>query len=164
MQYLAIIVVMILIYLFLKHQTGKTSVSNITTNYAQNHKETNLDGVPFLDGPGTFSIDIVGESHYQNALNSICGGKIPDGHNLIVHAELIHEDNNPYDRQAIRIDIHGMTVGYFSKKLAREYRQRITEAGYPGVTAVCDAMIVGGWKRGENDEGHYGVKLDLPEG
>jgi hypothetical protein len=156
MEYLVAIVVMILVYFFLKSNIGKIR--------AQQFKcKANIDGVPFLHGPGTFSIDIVGESHYQNALDRICGGKTPDGHNLIVQAELIHEDKNPYDKKAVRIDIEGMTVGYFSKELAREYRKRITEAGYPGVTAVCNAMIVGGWKREKHNEGHYGVKLDLPE-
>ena len=157
MQYLVAIVVMILVYFFLKSNIGKMSSQ-------QPNRKANLNGLPFLHGPGTFSVDIVGESHYQNALNRICGGKTADGHNLIVQAELIHEDHNPHDSQAIRIDIHGMTVGYFSKKLAQEYRKRITESGYPGVTAVCNAMIVGGWKRDEHDEGHYGVKLDLPKG
>jgi hypothetical protein len=160
MEYLVIIVVMILIYLFLKSQIAKTN----SNQQSLNQHKANLNGVPFLHGPGTFSIDIVGESHYQSALDRICGGKTPHGHNLIIQAELIHENNNPHDNKAIRIDIDGMTVGYFSRELAREYRKRITEAGYPGVTAVCNAMIVGGWKKGKYDEGHYGVKLDLPEG
>jgi hypothetical protein len=157
MEYLVVIVVVLLVYFFLKSDLLKIRAQ-------QPDREDNLDGVPFLHGPGTFSIDIVGESHYQNALDAICGGKTPDGHNLIVQAALIQENNNPHDNKAIRIDIEGMTVGYFNRSLAREYRKRITEAGYPSVTAICNGMIVGGWKRGKNDEGHYGVKLDLPEG
>jgi hypothetical protein len=126
MEYLVIIIVMVLIYLFLKSQIAKTSVSNIlsqSTQQSLSHNETivNNNVMPLLHGPGTFSINIVGESHYQDALNELCGGKTRDGHDIIVKAELIHEDDNPFDDKAIRIDINGMTVGYFSKKIAREY-------------------------------------------
>jgi hypothetical protein len=168
MEYLIIILVMILIWLFFKSQIAKTSVSGVINQSNQpsvTHEKTEPNNLrPFLPGPGTFSIHIVGESHHQLALNQICGGKIYDGHNNILTAELIHEDDNPFDDKAIRIDIDGMTVGHFSRKIAREYRTRIAEAGYPGVTAFCKAKIVGGWKRGKNDEGHYGVRLDLPKG
>jgi hypothetical protein len=169
MEYLIIIIIMILIWLFLKSQITKTSILGImnqSTKSYVNHKKTEINNnvMPFLRGPGTFSIEIVGKSHYQYALNEICGGKTYDGHDKIITAELIHEDDNPFDDKAIRIDINGMTVGHFSRKIAREYRSRIAEAGYPGVTAFCNAKIVGGWKRGKKDEGHYGVRLDLPKG
>jgi hypothetical protein len=115
-----------------------------------------------LRGPGTYSFEIVGESHYQAALEKICGGKSEEGHRKIVQATLIHDDNNPYDNKAIRVEIDGMTVGHFSRQNAREYRERLKEAGHPGITATCSAMIVGGWDRGGNDKGHFGVKLDIP--
>lgn len=56
-----------------------------------------------------------------------------------------------------------MTVGYLSRKNAREYRKRLKKAGYQGITATCFAIIVGGWDRGGGDRGHFGVKLDLPK-
>lgn len=117
-----------------------------------------------MPGPGTFSIDIVGESHYQSWLESICGGHTYDSQEKFVEAVLVHEDNNPYDEKAIRIDISGKTVGYLSRKMARQYRKRLEEAGYDGITATCSAKIVGGWDRGGGDKGHFGVKLDLPTG
>jgi hypothetical protein len=115
-----------------------------------------------LPGPGTYSLDIVGESKYQSTLEKICGGRTEEGHEKIVQATLIHEDDNPYDNKAIRVDIDGMTVGYLSRENAREYRTRLKEAGHPGITATCSAIIVGGWDRGARDRGHFGVKLDLP--
>jgi hypothetical protein len=115
-----------------------------------------------LPGPGTYEFEIVGESHYQDALEEICGGHTEDGHNKIVQAALIHEDANPHDNQAIRIDIQRSTVGYLSRRNAREYRKKLAEAGYPGIPATCSAKIVGGWNRGEDDIGFFGVKLDLP--
>jgi HIRAN domain-containing protein len=115
-----------------------------------------------LPGPGTFSTDIVGESHYQSALESICGGCTDQGHEKIVEAVLVHEDDNPYDNKAIRVDIQGNTVGYLSRENARQYRKRLENAGHKEMTATCSAMVVGGWDRGNGDKGHFGVRLDLP--
>lgn len=115
-----------------------------------------------LPGPGTYSLDVVGESYYQVALESICGGRSNSYEERIVEAILIHEDDNPYDNQAISINIHGKKVGHLSRSDARKYRKEMERAGYPGITATCSAMIVGGWDRGGGDQGHFGVKLDLP--
>lgn len=68
----------------------------------------------------------------------------------------------PYDNKAIRVDIQGETVGYLSRELARNFRERMKEAGHPGLTARCSAIIVGGWDRGGGDIGYFGVKIDLP--
>jgi hypothetical protein len=115
-----------------------------------------------LPGPGTYSIEVVGESYYQDALEAICGGRTEDGAHLVVEAVLVHEDSNPYDNQAIRVYIHGYTVGYLSRENARQYRRRLRQARHPGITASCSARIVGGWDRGPEDRGYFGVLLDLP--
>jgi hypothetical protein len=115
-----------------------------------------------LPGPGEYSFDIVGESYYQDVLESICGDRSRQSQSKIVEATLVHEDNNPNDNQAIRVSIQGKTVGYLSRKDAREYRKKLKEAGYPGITATCSAMIVGGWINGQGLQAHFGVRLDLP--
>jgi hypothetical protein len=120
--------------------------------------------VAHLPGPGTYAIDVVGESKYQGALAKICCGRTEDSQNLVVSATLVPEDDNSHDGQAVRVDIRGMTVGYLSRKNARQYRLRLKEAGHPGITATCSAVIVGGWDRGPDDQGYYGVRLDLPTG
>lgn len=114
-----------------------------------------------LSGPGHYDCDIVGESYYQPALKEICGGKSEKGHQLEVEAVLVHDNTNPYDNKAIRVDIRGRTVGHLSRALARSYRKRLEEIGYAEATASVAAIVVGGWKRGA-DEGYFGVKLDLP--
>lgn len=117
-----------------------------------------------LRGPGTFSLEVVGESHYQEALEEICGGHTEDGENKIVDAILIHHDNNPHDNMAIAVTIKGHPIGHLSRENARLYRQRLREAGFAGYPAVCRAKITGGWDRGDGDKGHFGVRLDLPVG
>ena len=78
-----------------------------------------------LPGPGTYAIDVVGESYYQPALESICGGREAWPEGKIVEAILIHEDNNPHDNQAISINIQGKKVGHLSRSDARKYRKEM---------------------------------------
>jgi hypothetical protein len=112
--------------------------------------------------PGTYEVDVVGESHYQEALERICGGRTEDSQQVEVKALLIPDDNNPHDSEAVRVDIQDETVGYLDRETARSYRERMAEAELTGVVLRCDAIIVGGWDRGGGDRGHFGVKLDLP--
>lgn len=120
--------------------------------------------VASLPGPGEFGVDVVGESKYQDALESICGGRKPKSQSKDAVATLVHEDTNPYDEKAVRVDIDGRVVGYLSRENARQYREKLQKAGYPGITATCAALIVGGWDDGKGSRGHFGVKLDLPTG
>ena len=120
------------------------------------------DPVGNIAGPGTYELEVVGESHYQRALESICGGRTEESANRHVQAHLVLEDDNPHDPLAVRIDIQGKTVGYLSRETARAYRDRLREAGHPRLVGVCKAVIRGGWDRGPHDRGYFGVWLDLP--
>lgn len=116
-----------------------------------------------LEPTGDYEQEIVGESRYQAALDRIAGGKIEEGHELEVTAELILDDGNPHDDKAVRVDIDGATVGYLSRRDARSYRRRLQAHKAPRkVILECPAIIVGGWRRAGGDEGHYGVRLDMP--
>lgn len=115
------------------------------------------------NGPGTYDVDVVGESRYQDALEKICGGRTEHAQRLEVEAFLVPEDDNPYDSKAVRVYIQDQTVGYLDREFARSFREKMKEIGLTGVAAKCGAIIVGGWDRGEGDRGHFGVKLDLPK-
>jgi len=125
-------------------------------------KKENEKELVALDGPGEYWFDIVGESNYQRALGRIAGGKKEDGCEVEVEAFLECEDTNPHDNQAVVVKIDGSVVGYLDRKNARAYREMLAGVGYAGHPAVCAAIIVGGWDRGGGDEGHFGVKLDMP--
>src|SRR5262245_21483756 len=115
-----------------------------------------------LRGPGAFALPVVGESHYQEAIEAICGPRSDEGEDRRVDARLVLENDNPYDSMAVRVDIQGRTVGYLSREHARQYRKQLERAGHPSTDAFCTARIRGGWDRGEGGQGHYGVFLDLP--
>jgi len=123
------------------------------------------DGSPIalIEGPGRFELEIVGESHYQAALNKLAGGKTEEGHRIERKAVLFLDDENPHDDKAVAVLIKGELVGYLDRETARSYRQQMAVAGHRDSTPVAEvaALIVGGWSR-QGDEGHYGVKLDIP--
>lgn len=113
-----------------------------------------------LEGDGDYELDIVGESHYQDALDTIAGGKTEDGHELECEAILERERNNPHDPNAVAVYIDDKKVGYLSRPHARRLSAILDKQKLDG--GVAEAIIVGGWRRANNDEGHYGVRLDIP--
>lgn len=115
-----------------------------------------------ITGHGDFYLEVVGESHYQANLETICGPRTTKGEERKVEATLILEDNNKYDNQAVRVEISGLTVGHLSREVARSYREQLKRSGHPRAIGVCQAMIKGGWKRKDGNTGHYGVWLDIP--
>lgn len=110
---------------------------------------------------GSFSTEVVGESHYQQALERICGGVTRDGVEKLATATLVLEDSNPHDKNAVRVDISGSTVGYLSRETAKSYRRRLIKEGISSQTQQCPALIRGGWDRGRDDKGSFGVRPDL---
>lgn len=103
--------------------------------------------------------EIRGESHYQDALSEICGGKTPDGHLHECQAELRPEPDNPHDPNAVAVFIADNKVGYLPRLSAKRYGKVFGTA-----SVSCPAKIVGGWRRREGrswDEGSFGVELDL---
>ena len=121
-----------------------------------------VPGIPFVHGKGEFDFDIVGESHYQETLELIAGGWTYDGCHLCVDAIVLPEDSNLSDKQAVRVDISGATVGYLTREDARRWRRWLVRKGLELSPVTCKALITGGWNRGGDDWGHFGVRLDFP--
>lgn len=116
--------------------------------YAARHPEIQMEKNHPLD------FDIVGESHYQENLKWLVGESAPAGDKYVEKATLILEDDNPYDEDAVRVDIEGLTVGYLSRVDAIAFRAKECER-------QCHAAIVGGFEMDDGSRASYGVKLDL---
>ena len=114
-----------------------------------------------LQGDGSYSVRAVGESHCQQSLSTICGGRTEDGHELSCVACLVPEPTNPHDRNAVMVTIDGHRVAYLPRSLAGTYLRSLRDLGIFDRAAFCQAIINGGWDRGDNDKGHFGVVLDL---
>lgn len=117
-----------------------------------------LGAPPHFLGDGSYQYEVVGESHYQDELEDLCGGHSDEGHRVESTAYLIPEPSNPYDPQAIRVVIDRKTVAYLPKRETDQFHSAIR--GGQATSASCDAIIVGGWM-GRRGTGHFGVKLDL---
>lgn len=154
-----LIILLIVGYLGYRYFNLDSSLPKSGTLNSTGSRNVSYDGE--LPGPGEFDFDIVGESHYQENLEELAGGRGEESAEINVIAVLSLENSNKYDKNAVRVDIDGLTVGYLSRDDAIDYRKKIAAAGAADKTLACKAMIVGGWNRGK-DKGHFGVKLDLP--
>lgn len=109
------------------------------------------------------TVEVVGESHYQEALEKICGGKTEDGHRRRVAAALVPESDNPHDENAIAVYIESSQIGYLSREDASRYRMLAEEMAQRGEIGQVSALIAGGWRRSREDQGSFGVTLFLAE-
>lgn len=111
-----------------------------------------MSGVLRLTGVGSYEVDVVGESYYQDALKQIANGE----RRRRVVAQLVCEKDNPHDTQAVKVLIEGATIGHLSRDMARVHRRQLREAQQPEASAECEAVVVTG------KDGVSGVYLDLP--
>jgi hypothetical protein len=106
------------------------------------------------------AVDAAGESHYQDALESIAGGRTCVGvHTPLITAELIREPTNPYDPNAVRIEADGRQLGYVLKEDAPGVHGVIDKLAGQGRPASCRARLTGGWDRGHGERGSIGVRI-----
>jgi len=113
-----------------------------------------------VQGDGTFSFNIVGESYHQQELYEIAGGYDPDGLQFDCHAILLPEPDNPYDRYAVKVLIDDIEVGHLSRDKARQWSTEIfVPGGIRGIAAY--AKIVGGYDLEDGTPAMIGVKLDI---
>src|SRR4051812_45784039 len=94
---------------------------------------------------GSQDLDVVGESNYQEALWSLCGSSPGEQVRHEVIAVLVPEPENPYDQNAIAVQIDARLVGYLSREDAIAYgpglRALMTRTG---AYVALEGVIAGG--------------------
>lgn len=116
-----------------------------------------------LQGNKTFDLEVVGEAHYQNNFEAICGPRTTGGENRLVEARLVLEPDNQFDGNAVRVEVSGLHVGYLPRPEAKDYTTIIKGLNIPlNAIILIDGNIRGGWKKQNGDLGHYGIWLDFP--
>lgn len=100
-------------------------------------------------------LDIVGESHRQDALAAIAGPKAEVSKSHAVPVTLRCEPSNQYDSNAIRVEALGHLVGYVAREQAALLGPQLLRV-FQGVLGAR-GLIVGGW-RDRDSEGHYGIR------
>lgn len=107
--------------------------------------------------PGRKEVAVRGESLHQDELLTLAGGRRPyGGVELDAVAELIALFNQ------VVVLIDDTEVGALSREDARRLAPAIREARREHGAATCRAVVRGGWNRGGEDIGMFGVVLFLP--
>jgi hypothetical protein len=106
-------------------------------------------------------LEVVGESHYQEALWRIVGGRTSDPVRYETVARLLPDPGNAYDPNAVEVRIDGALVGYLSRQDAVAYRPgllRLVERSVNRLVALRGVVVGGGPRR--DGIGYLGVFLD----
>lgn len=112
---------------------------------------------------GTREQEIVGESHHQDELLELTGGRRRfGGVDVETVAELVPTPNNPYDPDAVEVRIESRVVGHIARDDLDWLRPIVDTCCDRHGVATCRARIRGGWDRGHGEVGSFGVVLLLP--
>jgi hypothetical protein len=119
---------------------------------------TQVETLIFDERDCTELVAAVGESHYQDALRSLCGNQRWEDVQFDCTAVLVPQPTNPHDPNAVMVQVDATLVGYLSRGDAINYQALIREAT-PRLIH-CEARIAG---RGPGaDTSNLGVFLRLP--
>ena len=113
------------------------------------------------------SVEVVGESEYQEALWHAVGSREPvERREHHVEALLAWEHDHPTEPWAIAVYVPTPDgyerAGYLRRELAREYQrdfQAMRKQDY--YVGACDAVIVGGFATGDGHVSSLGIWVDL---
>ena len=99
-------------------------------------------------------IEIVGESFHQDEIRKIAKrvGKAE------FSITLRPEPNNPYDENAVAVDVDGVSVGHLAKGMAKDWQSMILSAEAEGFSVVGAATVCGG----TDDKPNLGVFGSAP--
>lgn len=113
---------------------------------------------------GSYEVEVVGESHHQDELLELTGGRRRyGGVDVEAVADLVPEPANPYDPSAVAVVIDERAVGYIRRKDLEWLRSVIDDSLQLHGRVTCRARICGGWDRGHGEVGWFGVTLLMPD-
>ena len=108
---------------------------------------------------GRETLEVVGESHYQEALWDVAGGFSVDRVRVDIRARLLPEPLNPSDKNAVQVLIDGQTVGYLGRDDAALYLPGLSMLLEKHGAIHLSGVVVGGGQR-VHGTGMLGVFLD----
>jgi len=125
-----------------------------------------VDGMSATLVEGGEDLEVVGESHYQENLWRLAGGRgRPDERvRADIMAVLAAELDNPYDANAISVWIDGLKVGYLSRDDALRHRPGLLELQEKHGRPVALAGVIAGGGLRDDGPGMLGVFLNYDPG
>lgn len=121
------------------------------------------DSASWLQAPAISigaAVRVTGTSYYQSALEIVAGGRnFASARRRLLTAILVREPGNPYDENAVRVDVADLPVGHLSRQDAPRFHAIIQRLAKAGVPAICRAELTGGWDKGAGDRGSFGMDI-----
>ena len=113
---------------------------------------------------GQDDLEVVGELAYQAVLWRLCGGTLGDRVRCDIVAVLVPEPTNPYDANAIAVQIDSQVVGYLSRATAQEYLPGLKHlmSARGGYIALSGVIVGGGYY--DDGPGRLGVSARTQPG
>lgn len=133
--------------------------SGFSSSYKNNKKQTEQSHL--WKSNQLQLLEVVGESNYQNNIKKLIIKHDNTGINQECIATLIPESDNKYDKNAVRIDVDGLTVGYLSRNDAILFRELLKTNNLENQVTTCNATINGGFAMNNNKKASYGIFLKI---
>jgi hypothetical protein len=112
---------------------------------------------------GDVEVEVTGESLHQDELLALSGGhRTFGGVDLDVEAELVLELGDPFETVVVAVLVDERRIGRLLLDDAKRFQPAVEKARRLHGSATCHARIRGGWDRGGEDVGAFGVVLLLP--
>jgi hypothetical protein len=141
--------------------TSRVSASPAPAPHPPTIEERPAEAVNATLYSGHETLEVVGESHHQDELWEIVGGRTSAPVRFEALALLTPNPDNEFDENAIEVRIDGLLVGHLSREDAVAYRPgliRLMQHTEVPLVAL-HAVVVGGGRRGSG-LGYLGVFLD----
>lgn len=115
-----------------------------------------------IKGNGTYSVPVVGEASYRTNFEALFGERCSTGIKTECRATLVPEPSNKYDKNAVQVMIDNTLVGYLDRDSARRVVESLQRTNRIGAIVKVPALVKGGWYRGPDDQGEFGMWIDFP--
>jgi hypothetical protein len=115
-----------------------------------------------LVGSFSYARQVMSSTQDQAVLEVLFGPHAPHGVRRQATAWLIPEEENPHDKNAVRVEIRGKKVGYLHSRDAGLFRRQRAAREMPNAIGQCQAVVTGGWVSRDGRKGPFEVWLDLP--
>lgn len=119
----------------------------------KSRKPANETKTKLISNRDLYTYNIVGEQSHQSNLKKIAGPKEEESKFFECQAKVSSEPFNQYDKNAVKVEINDLIVGYLSKSEAAKLSGKV-------ISKTVPAVIDGGWLD-DDGEGSYGVKLAI---
>lgn len=121
-----------------------------------------VDGVRAVLLDGRETLEVVGESRYQDNLWRLVRGRADLAERVRVEivAVLVAELENPYDANAVGVWIDGLKVGHLSRSDARLYQPGLMALHEKHGTPIALSGVIAGGGMRDDGIGRLGVFLD----